>query len=190
MSVMYFCYSYCLATYLEWFPTYLVKHRGYSLKEMGFYASLPLLAGTVGDLAGGWISDEWFKRTENVVMARRVIGMGGFLLAASAIIPATLTDDPFTCVLYTCLAVFGLELTVGVSWALALDIGGDYAGSVSALMNSFGNIGAVISLPVLAHLQVWFGWNPPFFIASALCLIGAVLYARIDASRHIFRESV
>ena len=190
MSVMYFCYSYCLATYLEWFPTYLVKHRGYSLKQMGFYASLPLLAGTVGDLAGGWISDAWFKRTENVVMARRVIGMGGFLVAASAIIPATLTDDPFTCVLYTCLAVFGLELTVGVSWALALDIGGDYAGSVSALMNSFGNIGAVISLPVLAHLQVWFGWNPPFFIASALCLIGAVLYARIDASRHIFRESV
>ena len=48
---------------------------------MGFYASLPLLAGTVGDLAGGWISDAWFKRTENVVMARRVIGMGGFLVA-------------------------------------------------------------------------------------------------------------
>ena len=61
---------------------------------MGFYASLPLLAGTVGDLAGGWVSDAWFKRTGNVVMARRVVGMGGFLLAASAIIPATLTADP------------------------------------------------------------------------------------------------
>ena len=81
MSVMYFCYSYCLATYLEWFPTYLTNHRGYSLKQMGFYASLPLLAGTVGDLAGGWISDAWFKRTENVVMARRVIGMAGFLIS-------------------------------------------------------------------------------------------------------------
>ncbi len=25
---------------------------GYNLKEMGFYAELPLLAGTVGDLSG------------------------------------------------------------------------------------------------------------------------------------------
>ena len=41
----------------------------------------------------------------------------------AAIIPATLTTDPFTCVLFSCLAVFGLELTVGVSWALPLDIG-------------------------------------------------------------------
>ena len=43
---------------------------------------------------------------------------------------------PQTCVLFSCLAVFGLELTVGVTWALPLDIGGDYAGSVSAVMNT------------------------------------------------------
>lgn len=190
MSAMYFCYSYCLATYLEWLPTYLINHRGYSLKEMGFYASLPLLAGTVGDLTGGWISDIWFKRTRNLVMARRVIGVAGFLLAAAAIVPATLTKDPLTCVMYTCLAVFGLELTVGVSWALALDIGGDYAGSVSALMNSCGNIGGAISPALLAYLVQSFGWNEPFFVAAILCVIGAILYARIDANRRIFRESV
>jgi sugar phosphate permease len=57
LAAMYFCYNYCLATYLDWFPTYLHQYRGYDLKRMGFYASLPLLAGTVGDLAGGWLSD-------------------------------------------------------------------------------------------------------------------------------------
>ena len=57
LALMYFCYQYALAVYLDWFPTYLNSHRGFDLKQMGFYASLPLLAGTLGDLAGGWFSD-------------------------------------------------------------------------------------------------------------------------------------
>ncbi len=63
LSAMYFCYGYCLAVYLDWFPSYLKEHRGFNLKEMGMYAALPLFAGTFGDLAGGWLSDIWLKRT-------------------------------------------------------------------------------------------------------------------------------
>jgi len=48
LCVMYFCYNYCLAVYLDWFPTYLNSHRGFNLLRMGFYSSLPLLAGTLG----------------------------------------------------------------------------------------------------------------------------------------------
>jgi sugar phosphate permease len=190
MCGMYFCYGYCLSVYLDWFPSYLSQHRGYNLKQMGFYASLPLLAGTAGDLAGGWISDVWFKRTGNLAVARRAVGVVGFLIASASIIPATLTTDPFTCVLFSCLAVFGLELTVGVSWALPLDIGADYAGSVSAVMNTCGNIGGAISPAILAYLVQGFGWSEPFLVASVMCLTAAVLYSRIDASRRIFSESV
>ena len=42
-------------------------------------------------------------------------------------------------------AFFGLEWTVGISWAVPLDIGGDFAGSVSAVMNMLGNIGGALS---------------------------------------------
>ena len=124
LSLMYFCYSYCLAVYLDWFPKYLNDHRGFNLLQMGFYASLPLLAGTGGDLMGGWISDIWAKRSGNLKLARRGVAVFGFLLAAAAILPATLTTSPTASVWYTCVAVFGLELTVGVSWAVPLDIGG------------------------------------------------------------------
>ena len=119
---------------------------------MGFYASLPLFAGTGGDFIGGWLSDLWLKRTGNITVARRAIGVTGFSLASVAILPATLTGDPLTSVLFSCLAVFGLELTIGVSWALTLDIGADYAGSVSAVMNACGNIGGAISPALLAYL--------------------------------------
>jgi MFS family permease len=190
LSAMYFCYGYALAVYLVWFPTYLKDGRGFNLKEMGLYAALPLLAGTVGDLVGGWVSDLWLKRTGNLVTARRVIGFGGFALATAAIIPAALTDSPLTSVWFSCLAVFGLELTVGVSWAVPLDIGADYAGSVSAVMNTFGNIGSTISPTIVGYLVYHAGWEKPFLVASALCCIGALLYLRIDASRRVvFVES-
>jgi sugar phosphate permease len=185
LSLMYFCYGYCLSVYLDWFPKYLNAHRGFDLKEMGFYTTLPLLAATCGDLLGGWSSDVWAKRTGNLKAARRAVAMAGFLLAAAAIVSATMTANPMTCVWLTCLALFALESTVGVSWAIPLDIGGDYAGSVSAVMNTCGNIGGAISPTLLAYLVRAHGWDLPFFVAAGLCVVAAALFTKIDATRRI-----
>lgn len=190
LSAMYFCYGYCLSVYLDWFPTYLKESRGFNLKQMGLYASLPLFAGTIGDLAGGFFSDVWLRRTGDIRRARRIIGFVGFALAGAAILPAALTSDPLMSVWFSCLAFFGLELTVGVSWAVPLDIGADYAGSVSSVMNTCGNIGGAISPAILGYLVHNMGWKEPFLVASVMCMIGAVLFLRIDASRRVgFVES-
>jgi sugar phosphate permease len=190
LSIMYFCYGYCLNVYLQWFPTYLNSHRGFDLKAMGFYASLPLLAGTAGDLLGGWVSDWLGRVTGNLRMARKLVAVTGFLIAAAFILPATFTDNPYNCVWYTCVAVFGLELTVGVSWAIPLDIGADFAGSVSAVMNTCGNIGGAVSPLVLAYLVKAYNWDRPFVVAAGLCVLGAFLFSRIDATKQILpRES-
>jgi sugar phosphate permease len=188
LSAMYFCYAYCIAVYLDWFPKYLNEHRGFDLKHMGMYASLPLLAGTAGDLLGGWASDRWARRSGDLKRARRGVAVAGFLVAAAGILPATFTASPTASVWYTCVAVFGLETTVGVSWAIPLDIGGDYAGSVSAVMNTCGNIGGAISPTLLAYLVKFYGWNVPFVVASALCVAAAVLFGGIDATKRIFAD--
>lgn len=190
LSLMYALYGYSLALYLDWFPKYLHEHRGFNLKQMGFYAALPLLAGTLGDLLGGWSSDLLAKRTSNLRLARRAVGTGGFLLAALGITLATLASDPLAGVWLTCLAVFGLEATVGVSWAIPLDIGGDWAGSVSAVMNTCGNIGGAISPALLPYLVRGHGWDAPFLLAAVLCGLAAVLFTRIDATRSIFDSEV
>jgi sugar phosphate permease len=182
LCAAYFCYTYALATYLDWLPTYLKEHRHYSLTQMGIYGMMPLLAGTAGDFLGGWLSDVRLRRTGNL-NSRRPVAIGGFLAGALFIIPATLTASPGMCVFFTCLAFFGIEVTVGVSWAIPLDIAGDRAGSVSSLMNMCGNIGGAISPIVLSHVVKIYGWNVPFFITAMLCALGAVLYCFIDITQ-------
>ncbi len=185
LSSMYFCYAYNLGVYLVWFPKYLNAHRGFNLQQMGFYASLPLLAGTAGDALGGFISDLWARQSGDLKSARRLVGAAGFLLSAASLLPACLTSSPLVSVWFSCLAMFALEATVGVSWAITLDIGGDWAGSVSAVMNTFGNLGGATASAASAYLVMFYGWKAPFLVMAALACIAAVLYLRIDASRRL-----
>lgn len=185
LSLMYFCYGYAIDVYLDWFPKYLNEHRGFNLTQMGIYASLPLLAGAAGDLLGGTVSDRFARRFGNLKVARRVVALAGFLLAAVFILPATFTQHSTASVLYSCVAVFGLEVTVGVSWAIPLDIAGDYAGSVASVMNTFGNLGSAVSPVLLAYLVGLYGWNMPFLVCSVLCVGGAMLSLGINADKKI-----
>src|SRR6266852_4091305 len=185
LAVMYFCYNFNLNVYNDWFPTYLHDSRGMTLAQMGLYASLPLLAGTLGDLAGGWFSDHVLRRTGNATLARRWVAIAGFLVSGAATIPATLAADPRVSVALYSVAFFALEWTVGISWAVTLDIGGDFAGSVSAVMNTLGNIGGALSATAVTYAVKGYGWSAPFFVTGALCLIAAVLYLKIDASKRI-----
>jgi MFS transporter, ACS family, glucarate transporter len=185
LSSMYFCYAYNLSVYLVWFPKYLHDNRGFNLQQMGLFSSLPLLAGTAGDIFGGWISDRWAKRSGDLKTARRMVGATGFLVSGLSIVPACLTADPMTCVWLSCLSMFALESTVGVSWAISLDIGGDSAGSVSAVMNTCGNIGGAVASALSAYLVMLHGWSAPFLVMAGLSVVATILYLQIDASRRL-----
>jgi sugar phosphate permease len=183
LSAMYFCYGYDIGIFLTWFPKYLSVARGFNLQQMGFYASLPLLAGFVGDLSGGGASDLLVKLSGNIKFARRVVAIVGFSLTTIAIPLACLSHSPFVAVGFFCAAVFGLELTVGISWAVTLDIGGEYAGSVSAVMNTWGNVGAALSAALTGYIATISGWDAAFFVLAGFSLAGAALFTKIDASR-------
>jgi MFS family permease len=182
---MYFCYNYSLQVYIVWYPTYLRESRGMTLTQMGFYASLPLLAGTAGDFLGGWFSDRVLKRTGNIQLARRWVAIAGFLTCAAATVPAALTSDVYTSVICSSIAFFALEWTVGVSWAVPLDIGGDFAGSISAFMNMCGNLGGTLSSFALGFMVTYWGWNVPFLVTGGLTAFAALLYLKIDSTRRI-----
>jgi MFS family permease len=190
LAAMYFCYGYDIGIFLSWFPKYLHDAHGFNLAQMGIYASLPLFAGVAGDVCGGWFSDLLLKRTGNLKLARRLVAIVGFLIATLAIPLACVASEPLVSVGYFCVAVFGIELTVGVSWALTLDLGGEYAGSVSAVMNTLGNLGAAIAAALTGYIVTASGWDSAFFVLAGLSLLAAGLFTRIDASQRVYRSEL
>jgi sugar phosphate permease len=189
ICAMYFCYAYSLWIYLSWYPTYLQEARGFTLLQMGFWHMVPLIAATVGDTVGGWLSDHLARRTGNLRFARRSVAIVGFALGAACIIPATLTEDRYASVAFTTGALFCLELTVGVSWAVAMDVGPEFAGSVSGVMNMCGNLGGWLASIAIGYMVQYLNWETPFLVASGLCLLGALLYLRIDPNERVFGKA-
>ena len=190
LGALYFCYAYDIGVFLSWFPKYLNAARGIELKTMGFYASIPFLAGLLGDLTGGFVSDEILKRTGNLRFARRAVSVFGFWVSAVAVSLAAWVSDPLVSIAWFSLALFALELTVGVSWAVTLDVGGEFAGSVSAVMNTLGNIGAATAVAVTARLATDYGWGSAFAVIAGLAVLAGLLMLAVRPDRRFYREEI
>jgi MFS family permease len=188
LSAAYFCYGWVLWLYLAWFPTYLREERHFTALNASL-ASLPLLAATVTNVAGGVISDALVSRWRNLRRGRLAVSVTGFLIAALALLPGVLTGSAVGAIACLTVALAGLELTVAVSWALSIDLGGEFSGSVSSVMNTWGNIGGAISAVMVGYLATLLGWTSPFILASGLCFFSAILVTRIDP-RHPIRITV
>jgi sugar phosphate permease len=173
----YFTYLYCLWIFLSWLPSYLVSYRGFTLLKMGSYASLPLGAGVLGDAVGGWLTDFLLMKTGSVKFARRSVAIMGMLGCAFCILPAAFTASPLTAVYCLTGAMFFLETIIGPSWAVPMDIGGEYSGTVSGMMNMGGQIGGALSPTVFGFLVARGSWVEPFVIAACLLFIGAGIWA-------------
>ncbi len=183
LSIMYFCYGWVLWMYLQWLPTYLSEARSFTQLRIGIGAMLPLLAATATNAAGGWISDTLSRRWNDRRRGRIRVSMIGFAIAAICLLPGVLAQNANTALFWLVVALAGLELTVAVSWAICLDIGGNFSGSVSGIMNTFGNLGGAFSAVVIGYLAERYGWTVPFMVCSAFCVVACILASRIDPRR-------
>jgi sugar phosphate permease len=139
----------------------------------------------VGDICGGLFSDMIIHRTGRIKFARQSVAIVGFLIAAACCPLAVLEPDRYLSAGLFGLTVFGLELVVGNAWAVTLDIGGNFAGSCSAVMNTAGNIGGAIMATVTVFIVSAWGWNSAFYAVSVLSVMGALLFTQIDAGRKL-----
>jgi sugar phosphate permease len=173
----YFTYVYCLWIFLSWLPSYLIDARHFTLLKGGLFASLPLWAGVVGDTVGGLATDWLLKRTGSAKIGRRAVAITGLLGCAVFIVPAALTEDAYVAVYCLTAAMFFLECTIGPSWAVPMDTGGKYSGTVSGMMNMAGNFGGALSPIVFGFLVTYGNWEAPFIVAAALLVAGAAVWA-------------
>jgi sugar phosphate permease len=186
----YGCFFYGMYFFLSWYPTYLETYRHFSLKSLGFVASIPLFVAMVGDVLGGTISDLVYRKTGRLKFSRRIVAAPAMLVAGLFLIPTALSRNPWMAVLFLALSFFFLDMALGPSWAVTMDVGGEFSGTVSSIMNSAGAIGASLS-PIVFGFFVQRGtWVVPFLVTAGMLAGGALVWAcLIDPEKSVVGES-
>jgi len=187
----YCCFYYGTYFYMTWFPTYLLTYRRLPLASVGTLASLPLIAGMIGDILGGTLTDTIYRRTGKLKFARRIVAAPAMLLSGVCLIPAAITGQAWIAVLGLTASLFFLELVISPAWAVPMDVGGEYSGTVSGIMNMAGSLAASVS-PIIFGFLVQRGlWIAPFFISAGVLLAGALIWTfLIDPEKSVIETTV
>ena len=176
IALGYGCFFFGTNFYLTWYPTYLREHRHLSVQALGLIGSLPLFAGMLGDVVGGSLTDFAFKRTGNAKFARRVVAAPGFILAGIFVIPAAMTNSPNLSVFFLAASFFFLEFVIGPAWAVPMDVGGQFSGTVTGIMNMAGALAASLTPIIYGGLFQRGLWETPFYVSAGVLFLGALIW--------------
>ncbi len=180
----YCCFYYGTYFYVTWFPTYLLEYRHLSLKAVGILASLPLFAGMIGDVVGGTLTDSVYRNTGKLKFARRIVAAPAMLVSGAFLIPAAMAHSAWMAILCLTASLFFLELVISPAWAVPMDVGGEYSGTVSGVMNTAGSLAASLSPIIFGSLVQRGFWIAPFFISAAVLLTGALIWGVLIDPEH------
>lgn len=203
LSFMYFCSNSGWSFFITYANPYLKNDLGLEGWTLAVGSGAPLLFGGFGCLLGGLLTDRqvrvWGRRWGRTLQGLIAYALGGafFLFAV-----AMTQKNNLVAFSAICLASFVKDFAMAASWATTIDIGHRYSGTVAGLMNTVGNLGTVVSPPIVAYLVEvsvagesvgLYYYAAMFFIASVCWLVinprRVIVYAPADRER-LQREGV
>lgn len=114
--------------------------------------------------------------------------VGAVSLAASAAClgAMTMTRDHAVIVVLSSLGFGVADVMLPAAWAICLDIGGEYAGVVTGVMNTAGQLGGFVCSVLFGYVVTATGsYQIPLWGVAAMVMIAAVLFLRIDPTRRL-----
>jgi MFS family permease len=183
--------NYTVWLYIAWLPGYLNGARHLSLASSGWVAAIPFLAGAVGMLSSGAISDRLARAgLPLTTIHRRNLIAGMILSAACTFVVARSTTTPHA-VAGISLALFFIHFAGTSGWGYVQAVSPRrFVASLAALQN-FASFMIASAAPILT------GWlldrTQSFTIALGVCsavtLLGALSYATLAAPSGMHLEA-
>jgi ACS family glucarate transporter-like MFS transporter len=185
----YFCQGFPIYFFHTWFFIYLVRVRHLTIAQGGLWGSTPYIAIALLAPTGGWFSDRAVKRLGKRAGRRLAVCMGMFASAALMWTGAGASSSR--------LAVTLLALGAGCNmfsattfWATCIDVTDQSTGSLSGLMNTFGNLGGWLSPIVSAYVATRFGWNRALDCAAVVSIASGLFFLMVRADQKVDTASM
>jgi ACS family glucarate transporter-like MFS transporter len=160
-------------------PTFLKEVKGLSEVAVGWMATVALMAGFVGNLAGGWFTDAMVRRY-GLRLGRMIPMVTTRIPAALAYLVCLRLNSAWGCVAMFAMVAAMTDLGMPAAWGYAQDVGGRNIAAVFAWPNMFGNIGAGITPKALVLINSRFDPNHNYH-ASLIFLAIAFLLSSVVA---------
>ncbi len=172
------------------FPTYLKEVHDTPLETRAWYQSLPLYAGIVGMVAGGWLSDVTMRRF-GPRWGRAIPIAASRVLVGLAYVGCLTNPDAFSFTLLMCLVAWASDFGTAPVWAWTQDVGGRHVGAVMGWANMWGNIGAALAPQIFQAIRAGTpenpaaGWAIAFGVCASTQIIGALAAIGVSSAKQV-----
>jgi MFS transporter, ACS family, D-galactonate transporter len=177
----YFCFNYVAYFFITWFPSYLVKARGFDLLTLGVLGAVPGLVAVCSELASGFAQDRLITSGRGKNSVRKGFLVVGMLLSSSIALAVVAPTAALALVLlsfsYGALLIGGPALgTLPAEFAPTER----HIGSLSGIQNSAGNVAGFLGPIVTGALVTATGsFVPALVLTGAIAVVGALSYVLI-----------
>ena len=186
LAISYMAMNYTFYLLSNWVFLYLVQERKFSLLESSWLATAPPLAAALGAGVGGLVTGKLCRRFGDR-WGYRMVPLAALPAAAVLLLLAVNATSAYLAVVALALCFGCVELTEGAYWGAGMTVGRGDTMAVCGFMNTGGNLGGIISIPIVAYFSGRHLWVVAFLIGvgfavtSALAWLGIVVATPIDS---------
>jgi ACS family hexuronate transporter-like MFS transporter len=170
-----------------WIPLYLATERGMKLKEIGYFAWVPFLAGDLGCIFGGMLSPLFMRLRSSVMTARKLSATTCAALMAFAIFIGR-APTPGWAIFFFCIGAFAHQAMSSTLLTLPADLFPKRSvATANGLSGAVGGLGGMLFTVVVGIVITKVGYAPLFVAIAFLDMIGAaVLWGLLrEPRRHL-----
>jgi sugar phosphate permease len=179
LALSYLCLNYSFYLLSNWVFLYLVQERKFSLLESGVLAIAPPLAAALGAGIGGFITGILCRRVGDR-WGYRLLPMISMPIAGALLLLSVDAANPYWALAGLALCFAVVELNEGAFWGAAMTVGRGDTMAVSGVMNTGGNLGGIIGIPIVGYLSGEHLWRTAFFVGVGFAVASAVAWFGIE----------
>ena len=174
-NIAYFAFGYMLFFATLWLPGYFLSQHGMNLKSVGWYLTIPWLAGAVFLKMGGIISDWLYQKTGQSRLARAHLIWISQLLAAIFFVCLSFTTTLKFSLLFLSLGIgFGM-MPQSAFFSINIDVAKEMAGSAQGITSSCLSVAGIIAPLATGWLVDLTGtYSTAFLLLAGLTCIAVV----------------
>lgn len=182
LTLSYICMNYVFYLISNWCFLYLVQERHFGALESGWLATLPPLAAALGAACGGKLVSLTCARWD-VKWGFRAVPMCALPSAGVLLLLTIHLGNPYAAVAALALAYFVVELCEGPYWGGVMFVARSDTMVAGGIMNTGGNAGGLIGIPIVAWLSGHGHWSAAFALGAVFAVLGATAWLGIDVTR-------